>query len=120
MDAPDPIPPMLDHATIEAEDSLFDAVEPVLTEWMGARDNIAEELERRAGADWCPPGGVDRALDALRRLETAEKSARTELARLLVELGHGGDAPGRRKSWAPFPPAPKGTPDRAGSVLRGR
>ena len=94
----DPTVPMLDQATIEAEDRLVDAVEPVLTEWMGARDNLCEELERRAGADWCPPGGVDRALEALRRLEAAEKSARTELARLLVELGHGGDAPGRRKS----------------------
>jgi hypothetical protein len=89
----DPTVPALDPATVEAEDRLFDAVEPVLTEWMGARDNLCEELERRAGADWCPPGGVDRALEALARLEAAEGSARTELARLLAEFGHGGDFP---------------------------
>ena len=86
----DPTAPMLDPATVEAEDRLFDVVEPVLDAWMLARDNLVEEMERRAGADWCPPGGVDRALEALARLDAAEKSARTELARLLVELGHGG------------------------------
>jgi hypothetical protein len=96
----DPTVPMLDQATIEAEDRLFDAVEPVLDAWMLARDNLVEEMERRVGADWCPPGGVDRALEALSRLARAELAARTELARLLVELGHGDDAPGRRKSWA--------------------
>jgi hypothetical protein len=94
----DPTVPTLDPATIEAEDRLLDAVEPVLTEWMGARDNLCEELERRAGADWCPPGCVDRALEALSRLARAELAARTELARLLVGLGHEGDARGRRKS----------------------
>lgn len=65
---------------------MFDVVDPVLTEWMNARDNIAEELERRAGMTMFPVGGTDRALDALRRLEAAERSARTELARLLVTL----------------------------------
>jgi hypothetical protein len=83
----DPILPRLDEATIEAEDRLFDAVEPVLDAWMLARDNICEELERRSGITMFPIGGTDRALEALRRLEAAEKSAREELARLLLRLG---------------------------------
>jgi hypothetical protein len=45
----DPTVPGLDEATIEAEDRLFEAVEPVLDAWMLARDNICEELERRSG-----------------------------------------------------------------------
>ena len=84
----DPTVPALDPATIEAEDRLFDAVEPVLDAWMLARDNVVEELERRAGQTMFPPGGLDRALEALSRLARAELAARTELARLLVELRH--------------------------------
>jgi len=83
----DPTVTALDPATIEAEDRLFDAVEPVLDAWMLARDNVVEELERRAGQTMFPPGGLDRALEALSRLARAELAARTELARLLVELG---------------------------------
>jgi hypothetical protein len=85
-----PAVPALDAETVAAEDRLFDAVEPVLDAWMLARDNVVEELERRAGQTMFPPGGLDRALEALSRLARAELAARTELARLLVELGHGG------------------------------
>jgi hypothetical protein len=82
-----PAVPALSAETIAAEDRLFDAIEPVLDAWMLARDNICEELERRSGMTMFPIGGTDRALEALRRLEAAEKSARDELARLLLRLG---------------------------------
>ena len=117
----DPTVPALDQATIEAEDRLLDAVEPVLTEWMGARDNLCEELERRVGADWCPPGGVDRALEAFGSARGGRKvrpdGAGTAAGRARAR---GVTRQGGANRGAPFPPAPKWTPDRAGSVLRGR
>ena len=82
-----PAVPALSAETVAAEDRLFDAVEPVLNAWMLARDTICEELERRSGTTMFPIGGTDRALEALRRLEAAEKSARDESARLLLQLG---------------------------------
>jgi hypothetical protein len=76
--------PTLSAETIRAEDRLFDAVDRVSECWLDARDSLVEELERREGMPL--PPGVDRCLDALRRLEQAERQARGEFVRVLSSL----------------------------------
>jgi hypothetical protein len=81
----------LSDEVVRVEDALYEAVQPVLDHWQAVRNNLCEALERRDVITLYPPGGRERALEELEKLECAELRATTTVAGLIASLARSDD-----------------------------